>query len=77
MKKQYIEYGAGCGGLKRVIALYEDGVLVKRIDFWMDEQSDVIKQYEKLGYEYAFRSSEVEAKNKEYEYAKERELIHQ
>lgn len=75
MKKQYIEYGAGCGGLKRVMALYEDGILVKRIDFWMDEQSDIIEKYEKLGYEYAFRPSEVEAKRKEYEYMKERELI--
>lgn len=36
MKKQYIEYGAGCGGLKRVMALYEDGVLVKRIKMSRD-----------------------------------------
>lgn len=43
----------------------------------MDEQSGIIEKYEKLGYEYAFRSSEVESKRKEYEYAKERELIKQ
>lgn len=47
MKKQYIEHGAGCGGLKRVMALYENGILVKRIDFWMDEQSNIIERYEK------------------------------
>ena len=48
MKKQYIEYGAGCGGLKRVMALYEDGVLVKRIDFGRGEQSDIIENMKRL-----------------------------